>query len=179
MIDDHNPFFFLFGYLNNASLLYTDCTFYSPCGGRGPRDLVNTIHAASSSDTRLEPAIASQVESQVLYVDALQAPPVDGFPNSLIGAVGSTIQCFDPSTHLFAPTQPPEIWRPEAIGAEAIESDSCQRPETLGADYRGTVQTTTSGVPCAQWGDQRFDVRGRLWEVIYVVLMLTGTISCW
>lgn len=167
LLDDRNPFYFLFGFLNSQEprppwLLMTECTFISPCGGRGPQDVVNSMLKASTDDLHwhVHPVPFGQVSSPVLTVGVLRGVPTQGDPATIIAAE-SRIECYNPAISIFPAAMPPAIWNAGAATGRWNPYDLCFRPETMGADYRGTINVSFSGAACQKWVQPNHEVTPR------------------
>jgi hypothetical protein len=156
IVDDLSPHFFLFGVLRGVSIAYRACTLLSQCGGKGstagPGWMDMQFTTEFSSAARVTPQAQDSPDSFVY--DAFTQIPIPGAPSGAnIQLLSETrITCYDlPS--VFPRQVAPEIWK---AGSSRIETrsdnpDACQRPETLGADYRGQSNATMDGSECESW----------------------------
>lgn len=156
IVDDLNPYFFLFGVLRGVSIAYRSCTLLSQCGGKGPTDgpawMDQKFQEEFPLATRVIPRNQNNTDSFVY--NALSKIPIPGAPQTANIQLlnGTKITCYSlpgPYPRNVAPA----LWDANAatttVGND--DPDACQRPETLGADYRGTGSQTISGAPCANW----------------------------
>lgn len=149
IINDQHPYVFLFGALSGVTLTFQNCTLLSPCGGWGDDYMHKALTAALPRVTAIRP-VAQNISPGLTY-DALMPIPFAGGPaDAQIHLLNTSIQCYPPPT-LYAPRQEPGIWTPGAAAAASDRYSLCQRPETLGADYRGERTETRSGSPCTSW----------------------------
>ena len=145
IVDDLNPHFFLFGVLRGVSIAYRSCTLLSQCGGKGASDgpawMDETLDNNFPLATRVVPNDQDVADSFVY--NALSKIPIPGAPSSAnIQLLNNTkITCYDlPGP--FARRAAPTIWSQGSASTQIRIGDACQRLETLGADYRGTVNET-------------------------------------
>ena len=85
--------------------------------------------------------------------NALSRIPIPGAPTSAnIQLLNDTkITCYDlPGP--FEAREAPAIWNQGAASTQIRIGDTCQRLETIGADYRGAINQTMDGPPCENWG---------------------------
>jgi hypothetical protein len=150
MVDDRNPHIFLFGAINAVSVTCRNCTLLSPCGGRGPEHLHKRLQAAYPFSPAVRPN-KTRVANGLSY-DAFMRIPITGAPaGAVILLLNTDIICYDPATRPFAPTTAPKLWQTGSAATAVRAQDTCQHPETLGADYRGTVNQTKNGQRCQAW----------------------------
>jgi hypothetical protein len=159
IINDQNPQFFLFGALSAVTLTFQRCELLSPCGGRG-QDHMNRALAAAFPGT---PAVLQGTlgNSSGITYDAFTGIPFQGYTaapeDASMELLNTTVICYDPPGP-FAPLQEPGIWTAGASTATSAQFGLCQRPETLGADYRGKHAAAASGSPCTEWSNGALQV---------------------
>jgi hypothetical protein len=157
--DDRDPFLFLFYLAPTAKITFRSCTLHSPCGGCGPSCFMSRLQAWAGAGAKYT---IQESAGTVTLEDTGDLTPLDTIgTGATVRFINTTLSCYggtptDPD-YPFAAEEVPPTWLPGASEV-AVRPEYCQRRESFGADYRGTVNNAR-GQPCQAWNETQPIVR--------------------